>query len=213
MPELRFRVEGAEHVEFAALPTVVLKLRVEEAAGEPIRSVSLTTQVRIAANQRPYTPDEQRRLVDIFGEPHRWATTLGSLLWTHVTTVVPPFVGSTLVDLSVPCTYDFEVVSARYFHALEDGAVPLELLFSGTVFYATHAGLQVERIAWDRETRCTLPVEVWRRAVAAVFPNSAWLRLPLDAFDRLARFRAQRALPSWEATLDALLTREELVSS
>jgi hypothetical protein len=216
MPDLRFRVEGAEPVEFAAAPTLLLKLRVEEAAGEPIRSVSLATQVRIAANQRAYTPDEQQRRVDIFGEPHRWDTTLGSLLWTNVTTVIPPSVGSTLVDLSLACTYDFDVATTRYFHALEDGCVPLELLFSGAVFFSADAGLQVERIGWDKEARFSLPVEVWERAVQAVFPNAAWLRLPLDTFDRLASYRARHALPSWEAALDALLARpgqgQELVS-
>jgi Family of unknown function (DUF6084) len=212
VPELAFRVEGAEAVEFAATPTLVLKLRVDEASGRPIRSISLATQVRVAANRRGYASAEQQRLVDLFGDPHRWDSTLGSLLWTNLTTVIPPFEGSTLVDLSLACTYDFEVATARYLHALEDGRVPLELLFSGTVFYQAQAGLQVERIAWDKEARFDLPIEVWERAVQAVFPNTAWLRLPLDTFERLASYRARHALPSWEATLDALLA-QQLVSS
>jgi Family of unknown function (DUF6084) len=212
VPDLAFRVEGAEAVEFAAAPTLLLKLRLDETSGAAIRSVSLATQVRIAANRRGYSAEEQQRLVDLFGDPHRWDSTLGSLLWTNLTTVIPPFVGSTLVDLSLACTYDFEVATARYLHALEDGRVPLELLFSGTVFYQAQAGLQVERIAWDKEARFDLPIEVWERAVQAVFPNTAWLRVPVDTFERLASYRARHALPSWEAALDALLA-QQMVSS
>jgi hypothetical protein len=208
MPDLAFHVEAAEAVEFAATPTLLLKLRVEEASGDPIRSISLATQVRIAANRRGYTPEEQQRLVDLFGDPHRWDSTLGSLLWANLTTVIPPFAGSTLVDVSLACTYDFEVATARYLHALDDGRVPLELLFSGTVFYQGQAGLQVERISWDKDARFDLPIEVWQRAVEAVFPNTAWLRLPLDTFERLASYRARHALPSWEAALDALLAQQ-----
>lgn len=215
MPELTFAVEDAAAVEFAAVPTLLFKLRVECSSGEPIRSVSLNTQLRISANHRPYTGDEQRRLVDVFGPPQQWATSLGSLLWTHVSCVIPPFETGTLIDLLVPCTYDFEIVSAKYFHALDGGSAPLLFLFSGTVFYAGEAGLQVARIAWDKEANYHLPVGVWKQAMDAVFPRSAWLRVPRETFARLADFRARRALPSWADALDALLeahAREELVS-
>ena len=41
------------------------------------------------------------------------------------------------------------------------------------------------------------------------FPGSAWLRLDRATFDRLVAFRADRALTSWEAVLDALLPAQE----
>lgn len=208
MVELSFAVEGAAALEFAATPTVLFTLRIEAPAAQAVRSVSLNTQVRIAANQRPYAPDEQRRLGEVFGDPRSWSTTLGSVLWTHVTVVVPPFVGSTTVDLPVACTYDFEVSSARYFQLVRESFIPLEFLFSGTVFYATAGGLQVARIGWDKEARFRMPATIWAEAVEHVFPNSAWLRLPRETFDRLADFRARNALPSWEATLDALLSAQ-----
>lgn len=205
MPDLTFRVEGATPLEFAAVPTVLFALRVENLAAEPVRSVMLNAQVRLAANLRRYTPEEQRRLTDVFGEPNRWATTLSSLLWTHATVVVPAFTGETVVDVPVPCTYDFEVVSAKYFNVLGDGAVPVDFLFSGTVFYAGSVGLQVARISWEKEARFQLLPSVWRQAVEYVFPNSAWLRVRKDTFDRLATFRSERALPTWEAALETLL--------
>ena len=43
--------------------------------------------------------------------------------------------------LPVPLTYDFEVATAKYFHGLEDGEIPLLLLFSGTIFVKGETGL------------------------------------------------------------------------
>ena len=150
MADLVFGVEGAEVLEFAAVPSLLFKLRIENLEEEPVRSVALNTQIRIAATQRHYDTTEQERLLEVFGEPSKWGDTLRSLLWTHTTLQVPPFSESTDVDMPVACTYDFEVVAAKYFDALVDGEVPRECLFSGTVFYAGQAGwLQTARISGE----------------------------------------------------------------
>jgi Family of unknown function (DUF6084) len=211
VPDLEFSVEGAEALAFAAQPTMVLKLRIAVGGGdaEVVRSVSLAVQVRIAATQRAYTPAEQERLLEVFGEPSRWGQTLKSLLWTMVSVHVPNFRGHTVVDLAIPCTYDFEVVGTKYFDALQDGHIPLELLFSGTVFYMGVAGLQAEQIGWDKEARFSLPVQVWKDVIGLYFPNSTWLRLHKDTFDRLYRYRTRHTLPTWEAALDSLLSESE----
>ena len=210
MADLDFGVEGAEVLEFAAVPSLLFKLRIENLEEEPIRSVALSTQIRIAATQRHYDAAEQERLLEVFGEAHRWGNTLQSLLWTHTTLQVPPFSGSTVVDMPVACTYDFEVVGAKYFHALEDGEVPLEFLFSGTFFYAGEGGgLQVARISWEKEAEFRLPVRLWKETMEHYFPNSAWLRLRKDAFDRLYNYKARRGLPTWEAAVEALLQASE----
>ncbi len=210
MPNLDFGVEGAEVLEFAAVPSLLFKLRIENLEEEPIRSVALNTQIRIAATQRHYDAAEQERLLEVFGEPHRWGNTLQSLLWTHTTLQVPPFSGSTVVDMPVACTYDFEVVGAKYFHALEDGEVPLEFLFSGTFFYTgVGGGLQVARISWEKEAQFRLPVRLWKETMGHYFPNSAWIRLRKDAFDQLYNYKARRGLPTWEAAVEALLRASE----
>lgn len=210
MPDLDFRVEGAEAIEFAAVPSLLFKLRIENLEEEPIRSVTLSTQVRLAATQRHYKAVEQERLLEVFGEPHRWGSTLRSLLWTHTTIQVPPFSGSTVVDMPVTCTYDFEVVAAKYFNALESGEVPLEFLFSGTVFYAGEGGgLQIARISWEKEAQFRMPVRLWKETMEHYFPNSAWVRLRKDAFDRLYDYKARRGLPTWEAAVEALLHASE----
>jgi hypothetical protein len=210
MPDLDFKVEGAEVLEFAAVPSLLFKLRIENLEEEPIRSVALNTQIRIAATQRPYERAEQERLLELFGEPSRWKDTLRSLLWTHTVLQVPPFSGSTVADMPVPCTYDLEVVGAKYFYALEAGEVPLEFLFSGTVFYAGEGGrLQVERISWEKEAEFRLPVRLWKEMIEHYFPNSAWIRLRRDAFDRLYDYKIRKGLPTWEAAVEALLRAGE----
>jgi hypothetical protein len=210
VPDLEFRVEGAEVPEFAAVPSLLFKLRIENLEHEPIRSVALNTQIRIAATGRHYEAAEQERLLELFGEPHRWKDTLRSLLWTHTVLQVPRFSGSTVVDMPVTCTYDLEVVAAKYFHALEDGEVPLEFLFSGTVFYAAEGGgLQVARISWEKEAEFKLPVRLWNEMMDHFFPNSAWIRLHKDAFDRLYSYKVRMGFLNWEAAVEALLRASE----
>ena len=210
MPDLHFGVEGAEVLEYAAAPSLLFKLRIENLEEELIRSVSLNTQVRIAATQRHYDTAEQERLLEVFGEPHRWGNTLRSLLWTHTTLQISPFSGSTVVDMPVPCTYDLEVVAAKYFYALEDGEVPLEFLFSGTVFYAGEGGrLQIARISWEKEAEYRMPIRLWKEMMERYFPNSAWIRLHKDAFDQLYDYKVRRGLPTWESAVESLLRASE----
>lgn len=210
VPDLTFRIEGAESTEYAAAPSIRFLLRVAAEPQRSIRSLQLNVQVRIVPGQRGYTAEEQRRLIDLFGLPDRWATSLQSLLWTQASVTVPPFMGATAVDVAVPCTYDFEVAGARYMHGLREGEIPLEFLFSGTVFYADGDGaLRTGRISWEREARYRLPVEVWRRTMDQYFPNAAWLRVRRDVFDRLVDYRATRSLPTWEAALESLLASAE----
>jgi hypothetical protein len=207
-PELGFTVLGCEPLPHAAAPSLRFTLAVD-AHGLAIRSVMLEVQVRIAATQRGYNDAEQAQLGDLFGAPHRWGDTLRNLLWTQATLVVPPFDGATVVDLVVPCTYDFDVAAAKYLAGLSEGEIPLELLFSGTVFYAgPSGGLQINRISWNAEAAHRLPVRVWRETMDLYFPNSAWLRLDRERFEALVAFRARGAHTSWESVVDALLPQE-----
>ncbi len=209
VPELRFAVLGASSLEYAAVPTLKFELQIEAEGGLPIRSVLLDVQIQIAARQRGYDPAVQDRLLELFGTPERWSTTLRTLPWLRTTLVVPPFTERTTVDLLVPCTYDLEVTASRYFAALKDGVVPLELLFSGSVFFTAATGaLQTARIAWDNEVDYRLPVAVWRETMDRHFRGSAWLRLGEESFDRLCTYKARHAFESWEATIDALLDSE-----
>jgi hypothetical protein len=205
-PALRFGVEPVSALEHVAVPTVRFPVSIAAADGQEIRSILLDVQIQIAARRRGYGPAETDRLLELFGTPERWGTTLRTLLWTRTTVVVPPFTGATVVDVDVPCSYDLEVTASRYFAALEDGEAPLELLFSGTVFFGAPDGrLQAARIPWDHDVEHGLPVGVWRAAIDRHFPGAAWLRLGRPAFDRLYAYKARHAFESWDVAVATLL--------
>ena len=205
-PQLEFSVESAHAVRYAAVPTLGFSLRIERPDGGEVRSIALNAQLRIGATGRSYSSAERERLFELFGRPEQFGKTVRSLLWANATANVPAFRGSTVHELTIPCTYDFEVAAAKYLEALEGGEVPLELLFSGGVFYPEPVGrLQVVSISWDQEAEYRLPVAVWREAMREHFGDSPWLRLGRESFERLHAFKARGAFASWDEAVDALL--------
>jgi Family of unknown function (DUF6084) len=204
MPELQFAIAGAEAVTWAAVPQLAFKLAITSA--EPIRNLALQCQIQIEPVRRRYTADEQQHLVDLFGEPSRWSETLKTLLWTHVPLNVPPFEGSTAIDLIVPCSFDFNVAVTKYCYGLDDGEIPLRFLFSGSVFFDDSEGrLQITQLSWSSETTYRLSVAVWRRMMDAHYPSSAWLSLRRDLFEKLLQYKADHGLATWEQTMEHLL--------
>jgi hypothetical protein len=185
------------------VPTLRFALRVTSDA--PVRSVLLDVQLQIAARRRPYDASAHDRLFELFGPVEDWGTTLRTLLWTRATLVVPAFTGETVVDLDVPCSYDLEVAASRYLDALSGGDVPLELMFSGSVFYDDGGRLQTVRLSWEKEAEYALPVRVWKETMERYFNGTAWLRLRKESFDRLSAFKSRNALATWDDALDALL--------
>ena len=205
MNDLQFKVVSGRAEPYAAVPTLMFALAIDQAGGDPVESIGLRCQIRIQPQKRRYTCTEEERLLELFGETPRWGDTLKPFLWTHVSTVVPGFAGSTVVDLPVPCSYDLEVAAAKYFHALDDGDIPTLFLFSGTVFVRSPAGLRVQQVPWEKEASYGLPVGVWRALMDAYFPQSGWLRLRRDTLDGLTRVKARRALATWDDVVTALL--------
>jgi len=208
MPDLGFSIEGAEPVPYAAAPLLALKLCISnQPADEPIRSIMLQCQIRIEAPRRRYTHEEQEKLLDLFGTPERWGQTLRSSLWTHASVNVPPFTGTATVDVPVPCSFDFNVASTKYFHALESGEVPLSVLFSGTVFFDdAERGMSIAQIPWAKEAQYRLPVNTWKQVIELYYPNTAWLTLRRDVFDRLNEYKMRNSIPTWELALERLLS-------
>jgi len=201
--ELGFSVLGAARVEHTAVPTLRFALGVSSET--PVRSVLLDVQIQIAARRRGYDASAHERLFELFGPVADWGTTLRTLLWTRTTLVVPAFEGSTVVDLDVPCSYDLEVAASRYLDALSDGDVPLEFLFSGSVFYTGSAGeLQTTRLSWESEAGYALPVRVWKETMERYFRGTAWVRLSKESFDRLSAYKARNAFATWDDALEAL---------
>jgi hypothetical protein len=211
MPDLRFQVISAEPEPFAVQPLLRFKLRVSQSAAVgielvPIQAVTLHCQIRIDPGRRHYTTAEQEKLLDLFGARPRWGETLRPMLWTHADIAIGPFTDATFIELPVPCTFDFNIAATKLFDALEKGEIPLVLLFSGTVFHeGDDGGLQVAQIPWDREAAFRLPVAVWKEMMERYYPNSAWLCLRKDVFDRLYEYKRMRGLLTWEDALENLL--------
>jgi hypothetical protein len=209
MTSLAFDVIGARAEPHAAVPTLMLRLRVTEADAQRVHAVALRCQVMIEPQRRRYERAEQARLIELFGETPRWGDTLRPFLWTHIGTVLTGFDATTEVDLPLVCTYDFEVAAAKYLHGLESGEIPLLLLFSGTVFRGGESGggkgFAASPVAWHEEASYRLPVAVWRDVMDRYFPNSGWMRVSRATLDALARFKADRALPTWDDAFEQLL--------
>jgi hypothetical protein len=189
----------------AAVPTILMRVGVDEADGATVHALALRVQIRIEPQRRRYQPEEEDRLYELFGETPRWGDSLRPFLWTHVATTIAGFSGATEFDLPIPCSYDFEVAAAKYLHALSDGEIPLILLFSGTVFTKGERGFTAEPVSWNLEASYRLPVAVWRGVMDLYFPNSAWLRVSRDTLDDLQRFKASRAVPTWDQAFELLL--------
>ncbi|GAC1458776.1 MAG: DUF6084 family protein [Pseudarthrobacter sp.] len=212
MIALAFEVLDIQPEPYAAAPQLSATLRVSESTGAAVHAIALRCQVRILPQRRGYRPEEEAGLLDLFGERSRWPTTLKSFLWMQCSTLVQGFTGDTEVRLPLPCTFDFDISAAKYLQSLRDGLVPLELLFSGTVFTRGEAGFGVEQVPWDLEASYRLPVDAWRRLMDQYFPGTGWLRLDRDVLTALLQYKAARGLTSWDATMESLLANAEAVS-
>jgi Family of unknown function (DUF6084) len=205
MTDVTFAVVGVEPEAYAVTPILNARLGIAAVGDEPIHAIALRCQVRIEPMRRGYSDDEAAGLLDLFGPRERWATTLRNFQWLQTTAMVQGFTGATQVNLPLECTYDFEVASAKYLHALRDGTVPLQFLFSGTIFVQGPRGFAVQQVPWDREDRFQMPVSVWRDLMQQHYPNTGWLRLNRETLDALAAYRSARGLLSLDDAVTSLL--------
>ena len=209
MPAPRFEITHAAHLAFAASPTMVFQAIATEPGDHDIQSLALSVQVMIEPAKRGYDPDTRGRLVELFGPPARWAASTQGLQWGQVAVTVRGFRDSTTFAIELPCTYDLEVATAKYFHALSDGEVPLGFHFSGQVFYREGGGrLQVAPVPWSRTAQFRMPIGAWRAMIAEHYPGGGWIRLADDTLCTLNERRAARGLPTFDACVKELLSQE-----
>ncbi len=207
LPE--FEVLDAQPVERAASPTLRFEVRATDRSELPVYMIALSVLITIEPAKRSYDGPTRERLIELFGEPERWATTTTSFRWTQADVFVPGFAETTTFSIPVACTYDLEVAASKYFHGVEDGEAPLRFHFSGTVFYeAENGSMQQLRIPWDRSVRYSMPVAAWDEMIAAHYPYRAWIPVHTETLARLARRKATLGLPTFDATAAKLLDEE-----
>jgi hypothetical protein len=206
VPEPRFEITTAAHLAFAAAPTMVFGALASEPGGHEIQSLALSVQVMIEPAKRGYDPETRARLAELFGPPARWAASTQGLQWARVAVLVPAFRCSAAFGIEVPCTYDLEVATAKYFYALAQGEVPLAFHFSGQVFYRGADGrLQVTLVPWSRSAHFRMPVAAWKAMIAEHYPGLGWARLSEETLRALHERRAARGLPTLDAAVRELL--------
>jgi hypothetical protein len=201
-----FEVYDVVSVPDAAAPTLSFAIGVNETSGREVFTIALTAQINVDPARRSYDPRTREALVELFGEPARWAATTHSFLFAHATTLVPSFTGHTTFTLPVPCTYDLELAAAKYFYNLPDGEAPLSFHFTGSVLYRGDAGgVQVVLIPWTCSAQYRMPVDAWKAMMDHHYPNGSWVRLQADTVATLARRTAAHGMPSYDACVSALL--------
>ncbi len=205
LADLDFECRTVVADRYAAGPTVVLKMLARENTGARIHAAALRCQVRVEPLRRSYSDPEADKVVDLFGDRGRWGTTMQPLQLAFLSQVLPGFVGECEFDLVLPLSYDVEVAAHKYLAALEDGLVPLILLFSGTVFTGSPASLSVQPVPWHKEATVRMPVAVWREAMDAQFPGQAWMKMSRATYDELAVYRGRHGLVGWDDVLHRLL--------
>ena len=205
MTEVTLAVLDVAPERYSVTPILAARVGIAAVGEDPVHAIALRCQVRIEPLRRNYSDEEAAGLVDLFGPRERWANTQRTFLWLHSETMVQGFTGATQADLRLECTYDFEVTSAKYMHALRDGPIPLQFLFSGTIFTQGPNGFSVQQVPWDREDRYDLPVSVWRDLMAHHYPNTGWLRLDHDTLKALADYKSMHGLLGFDDAITTLL--------
>jgi hypothetical protein len=148
--------------------------------------------------------------------------------WANLNVNAPEFNGMTVVEMPVPCTFDFNIAVTKYGslcvdpakdpryancallawppnNGLESGEIPTSAMFSGTVFHAGRMGLQIAQIPWDRDASYRLPVRVWKEMMDLYYPDTAWMCLEREIFERLHEYKARHGLHTWEQAFERLL--------
>lgn len=211
MPDLSFEILSAAPARDMLTPALSFDLRVVNRFPEQsIHTVLLRCQVQIEVARRRYSSLEQTQLRELFDDPSRWGDTLRPMTWANLSVSIPPFQGSTVFPLVVPCTFDMNAASAKYFLGIDGGEVPITFLFSGSVFHDAGQGtLQVVPISWNKEARFRLPVETWKSLLDLHYPNAICLNLRRDVFDELYRFKMTHGLATFDETIERMLAAAE----
>lgn len=205
-PTPEFEVLEARPVERSLAPTLAFRARVGDASGRAVYTIAASILITIEPAKRSYDGDTRARLVELFGEPGRWATTTTSFRWAQVDVLVPRFAGATEFEIPVPCTYDVEVAAAKYLHGLADGQAPLRFHFSGTILYQGEGGaIQMVPIPWDCSVRYSMPVSAWQRMIAAHYPHRGWIPLHTETIERLSRRKTEAGAPTYDDLIERLL--------
>jgi hypothetical protein len=207
MPDLKFEIISSSVKEYAAVPMLVFGLRITNPnEREEIYAVSLKCQLMIEAVKRRYDEESKDRLFELFGPHTRWDETLRTFFWQIINIPVPAFKKETIIDINVTCSEDFGSAAGKYFYAVREGNVPLDFLFSGTLFYRSESGdLQMTMIPWEKQALYNMQASLWHQMMDAYFPNCRWLQIRKDLYERLVAYKAANKFPTLQNCLEYIV--------
>jgi len=167
MPELKLSIQDVHVHSLNGRPVVGLCVHLAVTPPQThVYSLSLDYGVQIDAVRRHYLPDEQRRLVSVFGPSGIWYCTLHSLPWASGAAQVPAFIGRTSIELSLPCGSEANPAIQKYFQALSAGDVLISAAFHGAAFYASdNLPLQHCELPENCRANFHLPLALWNEAI------------------------------------------------
>ncbi|MFN2612224.1 MAG: DUF6084 family protein [Solirubrobacterales bacterium] len=210
-PHPKFTVTGVRAVDHAAAPTLAFTMEVDDPSGREVFMSGFTVGIHIEPSKRAYQEQDKAKLVELFGEPHRWSATAQRMVWTIETVLLPSFTGKTTVEVNVACNYDVELAAAKYFHSVSDGQIPLAFHFNGSIYYAGDEGrLQVIQIPWDTISDFQMPIETWKEMIDSYYPYRGWVPVHRDTLDALQRLKSQRGSPTFDAAISELLAEKTI---
>jgi hypothetical protein len=207
MPDLKFEILSSHVKQYAAVPTLVFNLQItNNSENEEIYAVSLKCQLMIEAVKRRYDEESKNRLFELFGPHTRWDETLRTFFWQIINIPVPAFKNKTTIEISVPCSEDFGTAAGKYFYAVREGNVPLDFLFSGTLFYKnTEGSLQMTMVPWEKQALYNMPALLWHQMMDDYFPNCRWLQIRKDIYEKLVEYKAANKFPTLQNCLEYIL--------
>jgi hypothetical protein len=207
MPDLQFEIISAEVKPYAAVPTLAFYLQIKNGVeNEQVYAVALKCQLMIEAVKRRYNEDDKNRLYELFGDHTRWDETLRTIFWQIINVPVPSFMNKTVIEINVPCSEELRIAAGKYFYAVREGSVPLNFLFSGTLFYQSkNDELQISLIPWEKEARYQMPTVLWQTLMDSHFPGSRWLQIHKDVYEKLVEYKSMTKYATIEDCLENIL--------
>ena len=151
--------------------------------------------------RRAYDAETRRALDELFGPPERWGATTRSLALAPGADVSSrEFTGATTFRLAVPCSYDLELVAAKYFYVAARRRGAAGFNFNGTIHYRGDDGrLQMSLVPWSCSAEFRMPTS--RRGATLIehhYPNRGWIGVSDDdARGAAAREGAARRCRRW----------------
>jgi hypothetical protein len=209
MPDLTFEILSARTRSYSAVPTLVFELQItNKNAKEQVYAVALKCQLMIEAVKRTYDEETKDRLFELYGPHTRWDETLRTLFWQIINIPVPAFMDKTVIEINVPCSEDFGTAAGKYFYAVRNGDVPLDFLFSGTLFYENEeSALQMTMVPWNKQALFNLPAGLWQQMMDEYFPNCRWLQIRKDIYEKLVKRKASEHFPTLQHCLEYFIER------